>query len=82
MRKLLIDSILATDMQLHFDYMKKLGYLQEKLHANNGGTDGWNGRTLDDQRTLLCSLLIKCADISNVVCSLISRGVVVQAKYL
>ncbi|RDW78432.1 phosphodiesterase [Coleophoma crateriformis] len=66
MRKLMIDSILATDMQLHFDYMKKLGYLQEKLHANNGSTDGWNGRILDDQRTLLCSLLIKCADISNV----------------
>ncbi|KAL3419416.1 cyclic nucleotide phosphodiesterase [Phlyctema vagabunda] len=65
MRKLMIDSILATDMQLHFDYMKKLGYSQEKLHAN-GGTDGWNGRVLDEQRTLACSLLIKCADISNV----------------
>lgn len=65
MRKLMIDSILATDMQLHFDYMKKLGYLQEKLHAN-GGTDGWNARILDEQRSLACSLLIKCADISNV----------------
>ncbi|KAI9646141.1 3',5'-cyclic-nucleotide phosphodiesterase [Ciborinia camelliae] len=66
MRQLMISTILATDMGLHFDYMKKLGYLQEKLHENGGVTDGWNGRTIEDQRTLACSLLIKCADISNV----------------
>jgi 3',5'-cyclic-nucleotide phosphodiesterase len=47
--------------------MKRLGFLQEKLHEN-GGTDGWNGRLIEEQRTLACSLLIKCADISNVVC--------------
>jgi 3',5'-cyclic-nucleotide phosphodiesterase len=47
MRQLMISSILATDMGLHFDYMKKLGFLQEKLHEN-GGTDGWNGRLLED----------------------------------
>lgn len=68
----MINSILATDMQLHFDYMKKLGFLQEKLHES-GGTDGWNGRLQEEQRTLACSLLIKCADISNVVCSLNPR---------
>ena len=68
MRKLMIESILATDMGLHFDYMKRLGYLQEKLHESGGSTDGWNGRILEEQRTLVCSLLIKCADISNVVC--------------
>ena len=62
----MISSILATDMGLHFDYMKKLGWMQEKLHEN-GGTDGWNGRLIEEQRTLACSLLIKCADISNVV---------------
>jgi 3',5'-cyclic-nucleotide phosphodiesterase len=67
MRQLMISSILATDMGLHFDYMKRLGFLQEKLHEN-GGTDGWNGRLIEEQRTLACSLLIKCADISNVVC--------------
>lgn len=66
MRGLMISSILATDMSLHFDYMKKLGRLQEKL-AENGGTDGFNGRLLDEQKTLACSLIIKCADISNVV---------------
>ncbi|KAI9756849.1 MAG: hypothetical protein M4579_003685 [Chaenotheca gracillima] len=65
MRKLLISLILATDMGLHFDYMKRMGFCQEKLHEN-GGTDGWDGRTVEEQRTLVCSLLIKCADISNV----------------
>jgi hypothetical protein len=38
------------------------------LHENKG-IDGWNGRLIEEQRTLACSLLIKCADISNVVCS-------------
>lgn len=67
----MISSILATDMGLHFEYMKKLGFLQEKLHEN-GGTDGWNGRLIEEQRTLACGLLIKCADISNVVSYLAS----------
>lgn len=67
MRNLMISSILATDMQLHFDYMKKLGDVQEKLSVTNS-TDGWNGRQLEENRALACSLLIKCADISNVVC--------------
>ncbi|KAI9790464.1 MAG: 3',5'-cyclic-nucleotide phosphodiesterase [Peltula sp. TS41687] len=65
LRKLLINSILATDMGLHFDYMNKLGQLQEKLHAGKG-IDGWDGRSIEEHRTLTCSLLIKCADISNV----------------
>ncbi|KAI1375037.1 HD-domain/PDEase-like protein [Hypoxylon crocopeplum] len=65
MRTLMISSILATDMGLHFDYMKKLGDLQEKLNEDNS-TDGWNGRMLEEQTAFVCSLLIKCADISNV----------------
>lgn len=65
MRNLMISSILATDMGLHFDYMKKLGDLQSKLEVSNT-TDGWNGRMVEEQKALACSLLIKCADISNV----------------
>ncbi|KAF4335388.1 3 5 cyclic-nucleotide phosphodiesterase regA [Fusarium beomiforme] len=65
MRNLMISSILATDMGLHFDYMKKLGDVQERLQANNS-TDGWNGRQIEENKSLACSLLIKCADISNV----------------
>lgn len=66
MRGLLISSILATDMGLHFKYMTDLGNLQDKVHHNNG-TEGWSPQVLEEYRTLTCGLLIKCADISNVV---------------
>ncbi|KAG6026697.1 hypothetical protein E4U41_001199 [Claviceps citrina] len=65
MRSLMISSILATDMGLHFDYMKKLGDVQERLQ-NNLDADGWDGRQAEEHKALACSLLIKCADISNV----------------
>ncbi|KAI1098206.1 HD-domain/PDEase-like protein [Jackrogersella minutella] len=65
MRHLMVSSILATDMGLHFDYMKKLGDLQEKLKEIDS-IECWNGRMIEDQRAFVCSLLIKCADISNV----------------
>jgi hypothetical protein len=68
MRSLIISSILATDMGLHFDYMTKLESLQEKLHKKNS-TEEWNGRTVEKETALACALLIKCADISNVVSS-------------
>lgn len=68
MRKLMINSILATDMGLHFKYMSDLGHLQEKLAHNKNSLDGWNVKILEEYRDLACGLLIKCADISNVVC--------------
>ena len=63
----MISSILATDMGLHFDYMKKLATLKQSFEAD-GNPAKWNGRQLEDAKVLVCSLLIKCADISNVVC--------------
>jgi hypothetical protein len=66
MRNLMISSILATDMQLHFDYMKKMGDAQDKLHGQDT-TDGWDARAIEAHKALVCALLIKCADISNVV---------------
>lgn len=68
MRKLMIEAILATDMGLHFKYMSELGNLQEKLAHNNRTTDGWSLKILEEYRDLACAVLIKCADISNVVC--------------
>ncbi|KAI5859321.1 HD-domain/PDEase-like protein [Durotheca rogersii] len=65
MRTLIISSILATDMGVHSNYMDKLGNLKDNLRAD-GSTDGWHGRMLEEKREILCSLLIKCADISNV----------------
>ena len=73
MRGLMINSILATDMGLHFNYMKELGNLQAKVYHNKG-TDGWSPQVLDDYRILICALLVKCADISNVVCGLADVG--------
>lgn len=63
---MMIDMILATDMGLHFDYMGKLEKLKRKTEKD-GGADRWEAKTIAEHRTLLCALLIKCADISNVV---------------
>jgi 3',5'-cyclic-nucleotide phosphodiesterase len=66
MRKLMINSILATDMGLHFKYMADLGSLQQKIAHDKGIIDGWNDKTREEHKDLACGLLIKCADISNV----------------
>lgn len=66
LRRLLISSILATDMGVHSDYMQQLGNLQEKIHETKS-TDGWAPKDIEACRKLTCGLLIKCADISNVV---------------
>lgn len=68
MRKLMINSILATDMGLHFKYMIDMGNLQEKLSSNDDSIEGWTPKALEETRDLVCGLLMKCADISNVVC--------------
>jgi len=69
MRGLMINSILATDMGLHFKYMSDLKDLTEAI--GNRGTEGCNSQKLDEYRLLVCALLVKCADISNVVCLLV-----------
>lgn len=66
LRKLLISSILATDMGVHQKFMERMGSLQEKFHANHKSVEGWKPQDADMYKTLLCGLLIKCADISNV----------------
>ena len=66
MRRLMISSILATDMGVHSDYMQHLGQLQEKIHESKV-IDGWSPKDIETYRVLSCGLLIKCADISNVV---------------
>lgn len=66
LRKLLISSILATDMGVHQKFMERMGSLQEKFYANNKSVDGWKPQDIEMYKTLLCGLLIKGADISNV----------------
>ncbi|KAH1545945.1 hypothetical protein KXX57_004198 [Aspergillus fumigatus] len=66
LRNLLISSILATDMGVHQKFMERLGSLQEKFYANGKSVDGWKPQDIEIYKTLVCGLLIKCADISNV----------------
>lgn len=66
LRKLLISSILATDMGVHQKFMQRLGDLQERFYENGKSVDGWKPQDVEMYRTLICGLLIKCADISNV----------------
>lgn len=68
MRQLLINTILATDMGVHFKYMNDLAELQRKL-GKDGDTQNWSEADICKAKTLACGLLIKCADISNVVSS-------------
>ena len=84
MRRLMIDSILATDMGLHFKYMADLlglkGMLEAEVKRSDGNVvsepvrnmiDGWDQKKREQNRDLLCGLLIKCADICNVVSSVV-----------
>ncbi|KAJ5893324.1 hypothetical protein N7495_005015 [Penicillium taxi] len=66
LRKLLISTILATDMGVHQKFMQRMGSLQEKYHENNRSLDGWKPQDIEMYKSLLCGLIIKCADISNV----------------
>ncbi|KAF3028607.1 3',5'-cyclic-nucleotide phosphodiesterase [Penicillium rubens] len=66
LRKLLISSILATDMGVHQKFMQRMGSFQEKFYENNRSIEGWKPQDVDMYKTLVCGLLIKCADISNV----------------
>lgn len=67
LRRLMISSILATDMGVHYDYMHQLGNLQQKIHESKT-TETWTPKDISMYKELACGLLIKCADISNVVC--------------
>ncbi|KAG0002638.1 3',5'-cyclic-nucleotide phosphodiesterase [Entomortierella chlamydospora] len=68
-RKMVVSTILATDMGLHFDYVGKIKEQTERLRLRNlpGGNEPRpNQASIDEQeRLVLCGTLIKCADISN-----------------
>jgi hypothetical protein len=58
LRKLLLSSVLATDMSVHHSFMERL---QRRLFLEQG--------TLCSRQTLLMQAILKCADISNPVCA-------------
>lgn len=61
-RKLLVQTVLITDMSLHFDWMKTLGELAKELEA-----DETAATAKENVKLLICQALIKCGDISNPV---------------
>ena len=65
-RSTMISTILATDMQRHFDYMTQLGELKEKIHNSESAIDEWSDKDKEQSRETVMAILMKAADISNV----------------
>lgn len=64
-RKILEASILATDMSRHFAFVNQLNEMGRRFCDRPRGASSSLRTTLEEDRLLLCSGLIKCADISN-----------------
>ncbi|KAK4204476.1 putative camp-specific 3',5'-cyclic phosphodiesterase [Triangularia verruculosa] len=68
-KDLVVDSILATDMAVHLGYMEKLNCAVNELERGRSQEDlarNSPDATMEERKSLICALLIKCADISNV----------------
>ncbi|OAD04549.1 hypothetical protein MUCCIDRAFT_140733, partial [Mucor lusitanicus CBS 277.49] len=61
-RKTVVSSILATDMSLHLEYVTKIKEQATRVNS----MDTMSEQQQESERNLICSALIKCADISNV----------------
>lgn len=61
-RKVLSVSVLATDMSGHFAYVAKLQEAARRLDGRIRSVE-----EIEEDRLLICSCLMKCADISNPV---------------
>jgi hypothetical protein len=71
-RAILVDTVLATDMSLHFRWIKEF----EELIDNHGPRFAIEPMSDDDKKKakiFACQALMKCADISNPVRSLSTR---------
>ncbi|KAI8973459.1 hypothetical protein BDF20DRAFT_882488 [Mycotypha africana] len=62
-RKIVVNSILATDMSMHDEYVSKIKDQAERLRKNE--IDFSDASVCEKEKILLCGALIKCADISN-----------------
>ena len=65
-RARMISTILATDMQRHFEYMTNMENLKQRLEDSVDDLSEWPDKERDQARELIMALLIKAADISNV----------------
>ncbi|KAF9972429.1 3',5'-cyclic-nucleotide phosphodiesterase [Actinomortierella ambigua] len=69
-RKMVVSTILATDMGLHFDYVGKIKEQANRVRARNEDPLAPQNKMpaaniVEQERLVLCGTLIKCADISN-----------------
>ncbi|KAI8645637.1 hypothetical protein BD408DRAFT_411288 [Parasitella parasitica] len=62
-RKIVVNSILATDMSMHDEYVTKIQDQAQRLQRNK--IDFTDKATCEKEKILICGALIKCADISN-----------------
>ena len=69
LRKLMINSILATDMTHHSTYVENFEKMRKDI--DNSDIASLEDRKVDVYRELLCCMIIKCADICNVVSNLL-----------
>ncbi|KAK2733961.1 3',5'-cyclic-nucleotide phosphodiesterase [Myotisia sp. PD_48] len=66
LRTLMISAILATDMGIHNKFMESLTQIRERFQHDGRKVTTWSAQEIKEYRVLLCALIIKCADISNV----------------
>lgn len=65
-RQVLVATVLATDMARHFSWIAKMRSLIKRFVEYEGSKEPNQDQDNED-RTMLCQALIKCADISNPV---------------
>lgn len=65
-RWLLVQTVLATDMSVHFEWLKNFKEYAAS-GAGSGASAGFGGMSEDEERLMICQALIKCGDISNPV---------------
>ncbi|KAK9768119.1 3',5'-cyclic-nucleotide phosphodiesterase, variant 3 [Basidiobolus ranarum] len=63
-RQLVVNSILATDMSAHFDYIRA-------FTEQNGRLESTSSLDPDQEKIYFCSAILKCSDISNAVDNII-----------
>ncbi|KAG8712762.1 3',5'-cyclic-nucleotide phosphodiesterase [Ceratobasidium sp. 395] len=67
-RWLLVQTVLATDMSVHFPWLKGFEAWDKTSSVNKAAGEfrqGAGGLTEDEERLMICQALIKCGDISN-----------------
>lgn len=65
-RWLLVQTVLATDMSVHFEWLKNFKeYAASGVGSGSGAGAGFGGMSEDEERLMICQALIKCGDISN-----------------